>query len=80
MGVDELAVLPALGLFTHLEAVQHLLSPFRIVAEMHRNAVVLIEDGDASVQISNEELRPLDVEVSWETHVVDNADRLALQR
>jgi hypothetical protein len=44
MRMDELAVLPAFRLFTHCEAVENLLGPFRIVSEMDDDVVVLIEN------------------------------------
>ena len=51
------------------EPVEHLLGPVRVVAQVHDHLIVLVEDGDAGVQVGNEQVVAPDVEMGREADV-----------
>ena len=53
--MDELARLALLRRLAHLEAIERLLAPFGVVAEVNDRLVVLAEERNASVQVRHHE-------------------------
>ena len=51
MGMNELPGRPAVGLSADLEAVKNLLGPFRVIAQMDDDLIVLVEQTDAGMQV-----------------------------
>ncbi len=79
VGMDELAVHPALGLGADLEAVEHLLGPLGVVSQVGEDLVVLVEQADPGVEVGDEQDVAADVEMGRERDVVQLADVRAVE-
>src|SRR5690606_34398200 len=77
--MDETTLLPAFRLPAHLEAVERLLRPLRIVTEMREHTVVPIEQCNAGVQVGNEKNVVANVEMRGEADFLVERQMLAVQ-
>src|SRR5207245_65666 len=71
--VNEAARLPRLRLAAHLEAIEHLLRPLGVIAEVGDHLVVLAEQRYAGVQVGYQQHVAADVEVGGEGDIVNHA-------